>query len=1508
MALLKNMKIKTKLGLGFGLLLFITLIITIIGMNNIRIVDTDYSYTLDFTLVRYSLVRNLEVDMVNLRRIVATSAFQTGNMAAISGLEQSLNTTRDAMLVTLDQFMNSFQEDELEGGGSLQMVQAINLNNLISSYLSQVAYPGLAASRAGDTDQIYRLLPLAEQISGSINAQFDALLSDMRAHIAGSVEQNNQAIRATMFMLGVLGGGSLLLGIVIAAFITRGITRPVRAVVAALRDVANGNLNANLKVNNADEIGMLTQSTQNLADTLQTLMQDMDNMSTAHDRGDIDVFIPEEKFAGAYSEVAKKINYMVNSHLKIQNRLVEVFAEIVNANFEAQLEQLPGKKALLNDTVNTIRDTIRRQHRIYNANPIPGSLWDAGSNATDCNDAMLKLLGMSSREEYTNRDIFLNYSPEYQPDGTPSTEKIREIYQRALEIDSFRFSWMHLTSEKELVPCEVTLVRIDLKDTFLFALYAQDLRPLREADTRIREAEEMSEIFLGASPFVMNIWDEDINLVSTSQQSVKMFGLSSQKQYIEQFFELSPEYQPCGTPSGEKAYNYVCQAFREGYVQFEWMHQTLDYEPVPSEITIVRFKRQGRFFAAAFTVDLRPSKAAMEKERELELSRRIRLMFDATPLMIEYWDKNYNAIECNKTTLDYYEYSDKEEYKKNKTKSAPGFLTDSTSVWNNHLEEVFETGFGRFEFMEQKTKNDIAFMEVDAIRMKYNDELVVVTYSNDVTQLKKNERAIAQAQESLLYRDTLLYTVNQAAKILLTATTSRDDFETALMQSMEMIGLSLKADRVQLWHADLYSDGIYITLTHQWISELGQQNLITRANQKIVFGRLKEWENLLLRGECFNGPVANLPPQERQFMESHGEIKSIVIIPVFLYEKLWGFCTIADCLNERTLPDEDINILRSASLMIASAYHRTALAAAERDAQAALKYREKLLCTMNQAAEVLLTANEDDSMKALTAGMTLVGHCVDADRVQIWRSEIIDDNMYFVMRYEWLSEIGKQKPEVPLGLKLPCSAVPDWLEMFLRGESINAPISKLPPAESAFLSQHEMISIVMLPLFLNKEFVGFFSIDDCQRERIFTEDEMQIIASAGLMFASVFNRNLQAEKIAEANKQREYALQQALAANRAKSDFLSTMSHEMRTPMNAIIGMTTIAKNEGDNERKSAALKKVEEAANHLLVIISDVLDMSKIEANKLELQYAEFNLEEALRKAISLLDFRLEAKQHHFNINMDKDMPSFFVGDEQRLMQIVMNLMSNAITYTPNEGKISLDVSLENDAGGICSLRFVVADNGIGIPAEQQERLFQMFEQGDNSASRRHGGTGLGLAISKRLIDLMDGTIAVESEVGKGSRFIFTIKLECKEKSEQTLSSTEAAAPSDNTKFPGKRLLLVEDIEINRDILIALLEDTELLIDVAENGREAVDMVTANPDSYDLVFMDMQMPEMDGLEATRRIRSLSENSAEKLPIIAMTANVFADDVEKCLAAGMNGHIGKPLDMRIVFENLSRYL
>jgi signal transduction histidine kinase/CheY-like chemotaxis protein len=381
------------------------------------------------------------------------------------------------------------------------------------------------------------------------------------------------------------------------------------------------------------------------------------------------------------------------------------------------------------------------------------------------------------------------------------------------------------------------------------------------------------------------------------------------------------------------------------------------------------------------------------------------------------------------------------------------------------------------------------------------------------------------------------------------------------------------------------------------------------------------------------------------------------------------------------------------------------------------------------------------------------------------------------------------------------------------------------------------------------------------------------------------------------------------AASHAKSSFLATMSHEMRTPMNAIIGMTSIGKNSEDTNRKDYALGKIEDAAIHLLGVINDVLDISKIEANKLELSSVDFNFEKMLQNIVDIINFRMDEKNQRFTLSVDDNIPRFVVGDDHHLSQVIMNLLSNAVKFSPEQGEIGLAITLADEKDGICEIRVEVSDNGIGIAPEQQAKLFRAFQQADSGISREFGGTGLGLSISKHIVDLMGGTIWVESKPGEGSRFIFTVKVGRSTNDAVSMLESGMKPEIDAVgRFTGKKLLVAEDVDINREILISLLHETGISIDCAQNGFEAVEMVSSAPTQYDAILMDVQMPRMDGLEATRRIRELLSEQARGIPIIAMTAHVFKSDIEVCLAAGMNDHIGKPFDINDVFEKLHRYL
>jgi signal transduction histidine kinase/ActR/RegA family two-component response regulator len=403
--------------------------------------------------------------------------------------------------------------------------------------------------------------------------------------------------------------------------------------------------------------------------------------------------------------------------------------------------------------------------------------------------------------------------------------------------------------------------------------------------------------------------------------------------------------------------------------------------------------------------------------------------------------------------------------------------------------------------------------------------------------------------------------------------------------------------------------------------------------------------------------------------------------------------------------------------------------------------------------------------------------------------------------------------------------------------------------------------------------------------------------------------------VASRTHELEIAKDAAEAANRAKSTFLANMSHELRTPMNAIMGMTAIALRSTDNPKLRDQLGKVDQASHHLLAIINDILDLSKIEADRMTLEQVEFRLSDVLDNLTTLTRTRALEKGLLLRIDLPADLQnSIFTGDPTRLGQVLLNLVGNAIKFTPQgsvEVRIEVGETLPPDP---VLLRFFVTDSGIGIAGEDQKRLFTSFEQADNSTTRKYGGTGLGLAISKRLVSMMGGEIGVNSQPGQGSTFWFSVRLNRKTiKPQAAIQVTTQAAPSQSNEsaevrlqraHANARILLAEDEPINREILLCILQDIGLQADIAEDGLQALEQARAT--RYDLILMDIQMPGMNGIEVTHAIRADSVN--RDTPIIAITANAFDEDRESCLAAGMHDHLGKPVDPEQLYEALLRWL
>ena len=578
-------------------------------------------------------------------------------------------------------------------------------------------------------------------------------------------------------------------------------------------------------------------------------------------------------------------------------------------------------------------------------------------------------------------------------------------------------------------------------------------------------------------------------------------------------------------------------------------------------------------------------------------------------------------------------------------------------------------------------------------------------------------------------------------------------------------------------------------------------------------------------------------------------------------------------------------------------------------------------------------------------------------------------------------------------------------------------------------------SFVDIPLVVEGRFWGFIGADYGNRAHKWTESEFHMLLGIAGIMSSLLEKKRMQDRLEE-------AIRAANRANQAKSEFLSRMSHEIRTPMNAIIGMNEIAKKSDDPARMRYCLEKVESAAQQLLSLINDVLDLSKIEANKLEIVNAPFDFEGMLQSLYHVVQARVEEKKLEFTFDLTGMPDRHVVSDRLRLTQIVTNFLSNAVKFTPEGGRVVLHAHFRAEDDERTLLRVAVRDTGIGISEEDRKKLFQSFEQADSSVAHRFGGTGLGLAICKKLADLMGGDIQVESEPGKGSCFTFEIPVwlgaplapaterpkqagsvrvllvdedqdtlaACRRMLEHFQMSCDAAGDADtaldllgraagerapydavfwgcraqdgelartferirrccapdrvilmspSSEWPdieeraatagfvrhlakpvlpsflldaiveragttvkraggptdearhdwrGKRVLVAEDIELNQEILCSLLEPTGVEIDCKDDGDAAVAAFEGAESAYDLILMDMQMPRMDGIEATRRIRACGREDARTVPILAMTANAFAEDVDRCLAAGMNGHVAKPIDVKDLMEKLDRFL
>lgn len=561
-------------------------------------------------------------------------------------------------------------------------------------------------------------------------------------------------------------------------------------------------------------------------------------------------------------------------------------------------------------------------------------------------------------------------------------------------------------------------------------------------------------------------------------------------------------------------------------------------------------------------------------------------------------------------------------------------------------------------------------------------------------------------------------------------------------------------------------------------------------------------------------------------------------------------------------------------------------------------WQDQLLQTVNDIAALLLGSDVDTYDRTLFRCMEMLGNRLKVDRVYIWRNHMQGEELYTTQVYEWS---GGAEPQQGNELTVSVPFPEAWYENLSNNLCVNGIVRTFTDYEREHLQAQGIVSVLVVPVFLHNGFWGFVGFDDCLNERVFTSAEEVILRSVSLLFANSYLRNEMTISLVQAREN-------ALSSARAKTDFLANMSHEIRTPINVITGMSSIVRMTDDKDKIDDCMDKIDTASRQLLSLINDILDMSKIEAGKLELSEKPFELRAMLHNVQSIMGTRAEEKEQTLHVELDDNLPEVIIGDDVRISQILINLLSNAVKFTPAQGKIGLRAAcVDTTENGTCVLEMTVSDTGIGIAPDQVERLFSKFEQADGGTSRRFGGTGLGLSISKSLATQMGGDISVESEPGKGS--CFTVHIIVRQYVGTQLFNTEREKKkAKNYDFSGKCALLVEDIDINREIVIALLENTGLEIEEAENGQVALDKYLSSPQRYHVIFMDIHMPVMDGYAATRAIRAAQTPNAGTIPIIAMTANAFQEDILRCHEAGMNDHVAKPVDTGELLKKIELYI
>ncbi|HSW67052.1 MAG TPA: ATP-binding protein [Bacteroidales bacterium] len=565
---------------------------------------------------------------------------------------------------------------------------------------------------------------------------------------------------------------------------------------------------------------------------------------------------------------------------------------------------------------------------------------------------------------------------------------------------------------------------------------------------------------------------------------------------------------------------------------------------------------------------------------------------------------------------------------------------------------------------------------------------------------------------------------------------------------------------------------------------------------------------------------------------------------------------------------------------------------------AAGERHQKLFGDVADAISALLVTK--DLEQAINKALTIIGKTTGSDRVYLFECHTLKTKtgLYYTQRFEWCAENVIPQIDNEALVNFPADAgLIRWHNELRQGRTIMGTVDEFPEAERTYLEAQGIKSLITTPVFIKDEYWGFAGFDNCSTKHTWSKTEQSVLqVLAACIGGSIYHHETE-YKLVEARKQAE-------AGNNAKAEFLAVMSHETRTPLNAIRGFTDLLLNNIYQKEHREYLQNIISSTDSLLEIVESILDFSKAETGRLELTQSKFSIISLIAEVLSQFHNKAQLKNLKLTIKFDPNLPQTVISDPIRLKQIFINLIDNALKFT-DQGGVTVDVSVFSIYEDTAKIQCVVEDTGCGITEENLKLLFRSFTMLDSSNTRRYGGIGLGLAIVNSIIEKMGGEIDVQSKIGKGSRFIITLPVKVVPENKTMASDISAASIDDVERLKVRKLLLVEDNEMNQKITVIVIKKQGWEIDVASNGQEAVEMLRDN--DYALVLMDLQMPVMDGLRATAYIRDPQSNVRNhKIPILALSADAYPETKQKAFEAGVNDYITKPFNKQELFEKIAQ--